>query len=392
MATSVRHGVASGTRSGAATKQARDAGDRARRAAWSGDTVLLSSILVKRPSLVTTKGRLDGATPAHWACLSGHGEVLSLLVQLGCTLHDLRAADTHGQTPLHWAAIHNQEACVLALQEQETDPVGSGRPGLWEVRDKRGRTAAHWAAHLGNPNTLNQLRMHYERHGKLGQEALHRVLSTADSSGRNVMQLWSAIKRLRTVDHPTRMSAGVVMMRCPELWSRELLLSQNRRLIADVDELLSEANSLRKESNTILVAAARAPQPLPYKWTRAAEREEALRLQRQLERRRRLDTRAAQQKEAERMEAEALMACDEAALEAVRHLYSQLESEAQADEEQAVAHGDVPHVVEAELQLDVALPADARDVEGLRQEFMRELAQALGLTEEQMVDVSFVQS
>ncbi len=384
MATGVRRGAASG-----AAKH--DAGDRARQAAWSGDTVRLSSILIKRPSLATAKGRVDGATPAHWACLSGHSEVLRLLVQLGCTLHDLRAEDIHGQTPLHWAAIHNQEACVLVLQEQETDPVGSGRPGLWEVRDKRGRTAAHWAAHLGNPNILNQLRTHHGRHGKTGQDALHRVLSTADSSGRNVMELWSATRRPRTVGHAARMRAGVVMARCPALWSRELVLSQNRRLIADVDELLGDASTALEKSNTISIAAPHAPQPLPYRWTEAAEREEALRLQRQLERRRRLDARAARHEEAERMEAEAFMTGDDAALDAVHALYSELESEAQADEEQAVAHGDVPHIVDAEMQLDVSLPADAVDVEALQQEFTRELAQALGLTEEQVVDVSIMQ-
>ena len=91
------------------------------------------------------------------------------------------------------------------------------------------------------------------------------------------------------------------------------------------------------------------------------------------------------------MEADALMAGDDAALAAAHALYSELEREAHADEEGAIANGDVPHLVDAELQLDILLPADAANLEGLQQEFMRDLAQALGLTEEQVVDVSFVQ-
>ena len=81
----------------------RNAGELARRAAWSGDIARLSSIVAEFPSMATAKGRLDGSTPAHWACLSGHGAVLRLLVQLGCTLNDLSASDSRirGQTPLH---------------------------------------------------------------------------------------------------------------------------------------------------------------------------------------------------------------------------------------------------------------------------------------------------
>ena len=85
------------------------------------------------------------------------------------------------------------------------------------------------------------------------------------------------------------------------------------------------------------------------------------------------------------------MAGDDAALDAVRAIYLELESEAKTDEEEALAQGDVPHLVLGELQLDVSLPSGAEDLEGLRQEFMRDLAQVLVVTEEQLIDVSFVE-
>lgn len=342
--------------------------------------------------MATAKGRLDGSTPAHWACLSGHGAVLRLLVQLGCTLNDLSASDSRGQTPLHWAVIHNCEECVVALQEEEVDPVARGRAGLWQLRDKRGRTAAHWAADLGRPKMLNQLRTHHERHGRPGRELLTGVLSAADCSKRNVMELWNANQTSSTRGSSTRMSPlGVVMARCPAVLSRELMLFENRRLIADVDGLLNDATALPGASAKVAVPTAHAPEPLPYKWTEEYERDEAARLQRDIERARRLTTRAARLEEAERREAAALMAGDDAALDAVRAIYLELESEAKTDEEEALAQGDVPHLVTGELQLDVSLPSGAEDLEGLRQEFMRELAQVLGVTEEQLIDVSFVE-
>ena len=384
--------AAAGTRRGGV--EWRNAGELARRAAWSGDIARLSSIVAEFPSMATAKGP-DGSTPAHWACLSGHGAVLSLLVQLGCTLIDLSAPDGRGQTPLHWAVIHNHEECVVTLQEEEADPVARGRAGLWQLRDKRGRTAAHWAADLGRPNMLNQLRTHHERHGQPGRELLTGVLSAADCSKRNVMELWNAKHHSSTRGASARMSPlGVVMGRCPAVLSRELMLYENRRLIADFDGLLNDATAFVKSveaSSKIAVPTPRAPKPLPYKWTEEYERGEAARLQRGIERGRRLTTRAARLEDAERREAAAMVSGDDATLDAVRAIYLELESEAQADEEEALAQGDVPHIVQGELQLDILLPSGAADLDRLRQEFLRELAQALGVTEEQLSDVSFVE-
>ena len=358
-------------------RRGRDTGEVARRAAWSGDTARLSSILAKCPTAATSSSLADGTTPAHWACLGGHGAVLRLLVHAGCTLHDLMARDNRGQTPLHWAAIHNTAECVVALQEREADPVASRTAGLWR---------------LGHFEVLNHLRLHHERHGQSGRQMLSTVLSAADASGRNVMQLWNTRHAREKYDSASETSPGIVMVRCPAVLSRELVLYQNRRLIADVDDLLNDATAVLKNTPTLSTASAHTPEPLPYRWTEAGEREDAARLQRQIDRNMRFEARVARRTELERLEAVALMAGDDTALDQIHAEYAELQAKDQADERDALSRGDVSHCVDAELELDLPLPSDKAELEELRQEFICELIQALGLTEEQLVDVAFVQS
>ena len=373
-------------------RRGRDTGEVARRAAWSGDTARLSSILVKHPAAATASSLADGTAPAHWACLGGHDAVLRLLVHAGCTLHDLMAPDNRGQTPLHWAAIHNKEECVVALQEQEADPVASRTAGLWRRRDERRRNPAHWAARLGHFEVLNHLRLHHERHGQSGRQMFSTVLSAADASGRNVMQLWNTRHASDKYDSASEASPGIVMVRCPAVLSRELVLYQNRRLIADVDDLLNDATAVLKNTPTLSTASAHTPEPLPYRWTEAGEREDAARLQRQIDCNMRFEARVARRTELERLEAVALMAGDDTALDQIHAEYAELQAKDQADERDALSRGDVSHCVDAELELDLPLPSDKAELEELRQEFICELTQALGLTEEQLVDVAFVQS
>jgi hypothetical protein len=372
----------------------------ARRAAWSGDTQRLRSLAVAYPSIVAvgTGSPRDGSTLAHLACLSGHTAVLELLAQLGCCRHGcFDAKDTRGQTPLHWAAIHNQEQCVVALQAAEGSPL-EHRAAQWQRRDKRGRTPAHWAAHLGHAKILNQLRMHYASHGEMGQRALLGVLSATDCSGRNVMQLWD--RRRQTP--PTEPMNSAAIMHCPAVFRRALALSQNRHLIAEVDDLLDDATATATvEERSISVVTMRAPEPIPYRWTEAGQREEAAalqlddvaaRVQRQLDRHVRHEARTVRLEETERAEAAALIAGDEEALHAAHAAYLEMDAEALADEEDALAKGDVPHTIEAKLELDISLPSTADSLAALKTDFVRELAYSLGVTEAQLVDVQFQQS
>ena len=104
------------------------------------------------------------------------------------------------------------------------------------------------------------------------------------------------------------------------------------------------------------------------------------------------EARTVRLEESERAEAAALIAGDEEALHAAHAAYLEMDAEALADEEDALAKGDVPHTVDAELELDISLPSNADSLAALKTDFVRELAYSLGVTEAQLVDVQFQQS
>ena len=136
-------------------------------------------------------------------------------------------------------------------------------------------------------------------------------------------------------------------------------------------------------------------------------------------RERRAAERASRLEELERSEAAALMSDDQAAIDAAHAEYALLEAEEAADEDEALARGDVRpyptpmrchrkvsfpelsnsqkprsrsqvlHVVEGQLQIDLEVPSDEEGMAALRSEFIAELAEALGVAEEQLVGVSF---
>ena len=155
--------------------------------------------------------------------------------------------------------------------------------------------------------------------------------------------------------------------RSPAATERHIILSQNRRLIASVDQLLetvptTDPESLQEPGQR---SPARKPKPLPRRWTKAAQKGEAAKTREASERvervgvyERRAADRALRLLEMEQDETVALMSDDQATIDAAHIEYAALEAEEAADETEALAMGDVLHVVEGELELEIEIPSN----------------------------------
>jgi ankyrin repeat protein len=74
-------------------------------AAKSGDLEKVKELLKDNPDLVASKDNY-GATPLHWAALTGQYEVVGFLLNNNANVN---AKSTNGMTPLHQAAYHDHK-------------------------------------------------------------------------------------------------------------------------------------------------------------------------------------------------------------------------------------------------------------------------------------------
>jgi ankyrin repeat protein len=81
-----------------------------------------------------------GRTAVHWAALSGHNEVVAILLSKGAQTH---IRDDHHDTPLMLAAARGHLGVVQLIIQH------TGGQGL-DATDAHGRTALHWAVLRGH--------------------------------------------------------------------------------------------------------------------------------------------------------------------------------------------------------------------------------------------------
>ena len=107
-------------------------------AARTGNIDLALSLVESGGGADTRVKDVDGATPLHWVCQSGHIDLAQLLIKHGA---DAVAEDNDGSTPLHWASEspHVELAQLLVRHGAKVT-----------AEDKGGSTPLHWASRTGH--------------------------------------------------------------------------------------------------------------------------------------------------------------------------------------------------------------------------------------------------
>jgi len=130
-------------------------------AAKHGNLERVNAILEADNSLVNQKDE-SGATPVHYAALSGHSHIVRLLVQRGA---DVNSPDRqHGATPAGWAIEYFRELgghlaielddLAHAIQLRDTRWVArflKRFPSLRQARDTKGTPFPRLAHESGEP-------------------------------------------------------------------------------------------------------------------------------------------------------------------------------------------------------------------------------------------------
>ena len=108
----------------------------------------LHQLFIDVPSFLQTADSKDshGRTPLSWAAERGHEVVVKLLAEKGA---DVESTDpAYGRTPLSWAAMQGHEAVVKLLLEKGAD---------MESKNYWGRTPLSWAAENGREGVMKLL-------------------------------------------------------------------------------------------------------------------------------------------------------------------------------------------------------------------------------------------
>ncbi len=103
-----------------------------------------------------TRPLIKGLYAIHQAARLGKIKIVELLLANNPTL--LNALDPHGQTPLLWAAVHNQVEMVYYLANEGAD---LNLPTQCPQTNDHGKTPVHWATERGHLVTLTIL-LHFQ--------------------------------------------------------------------------------------------------------------------------------------------------------------------------------------------------------------------------------------
>lgn len=92
-----------------------------------GEIDTLRSAMSERPDIVHVARDPRGNTALHMACANGHADVAEVLVSAAPEL--VRASNSNGSTPLHWAANCGSEQIVAMLLAAGADPTATDTSG-----------------------------------------------------------------------------------------------------------------------------------------------------------------------------------------------------------------------------------------------------------------------
>ena len=125
-----------------------------------------------------TADGVDGLTPLHLAADKGHGEAITVLVQLGVNKD---AKGDGGETPLHFAAFYGHVEAIKLLVEMGVQA---------DVQDVHRETALHVTIRAGHHQAAQLLRQ-LERAVRTQKEAetSERAQQAAEQADRNAAAL-----------------------------------------------------------------------------------------------------------------------------------------------------------------------------------------------------------
>ncbi|XP_030796037.1 putative ankyrin repeat domain-containing protein 30B-like [Rhinopithecus roxellana] len=118
------------------------------KAASLGQVRKLESMTVKKKSIDLNKRDAKKRTALHWACVNGHAEVVTFLVDRKCQLDVL---DGESRTPLMKALQCQREACANILIDSGADV---------NAVDMYGNTPLHYAVYSENLSMVAKLLSH----------------------------------------------------------------------------------------------------------------------------------------------------------------------------------------------------------------------------------------
>ncbi|KAI8910163.1 ankyrin repeat protein, partial [Gorgonomyces haynaldii] len=89
----------------------------------------IASLLIEFGAVIKASDSY-GCTPLHWAANSGHPKLVQMLMNKGkLTQQDLSKKDNFGSTPLHFASVRNMLDTVGILLQAGSDPYQTNNDG-----------------------------------------------------------------------------------------------------------------------------------------------------------------------------------------------------------------------------------------------------------------------